>query len=323
MPITSIGTHLTTAQQIHAHWTDVNADRLALTLPELKLQGGYLLALFTTDYNMLQSAVSGMEGFENARVLAAGDRDAQKENLRERVLQFRAAGRLHFKLTPYFAAIPTVPRFGSSESKFLRPLDNMADLWTRINADTGIIGFTGPLRLKGGYTLAGFTSELDLLRTTFREVTDAENDLDMARRQRDKLLDPLRERMLQYCLAIELEYGKGHPFFESLPDLYPAAGSTPNPVTASGHWDVMTFEAVIQWTASADSHLDHYSIRMCPEGSYDTDSESVIGTVPLGTTEFRTIAGLEGPGDVASFRVYVVLDTGNEAGSNTVVITRA
>jgi len=41
-----------------------------------------------------------------------------------------------------------------------------------------------------------------------------------------------------------------------------------------------------------------------------------------GTLEFRTTEGLSFSGDTASFRVYVVLNTSNESGSNTVVINR-
>ena len=49
---------------------------------------------------------------------------------------------------------------------------------------------------------------------------------------------------------------------------------------------------------------------------------SVIGSQPPGSAGTTTLAGLASPGNVASFKVFVVLTTGNEAGSNTVTITR-
>ena len=49
------------------------------------LKGGYSLADFTAERDGLQLAIDAIEGLENARVLAAGDRDLQKENLLERM----------------------------------------------------------------------------------------------------------------------------------------------------------------------------------------------------------------------------------------------
>lgn len=43
---------------------------------------------------------------------------------------------------------------------------------------------------------------------------------------------------------------------------------------------------------------------------------------PTAPCEFLTDSGLTAPGNVASFKVYVLTATGNEKGSNTVVITR-
>ncbi len=46
---------------------------------------------------------------------------------------------------------------------------------------------------------------------------------------------------------------------------------------------------------------------------------SVIGTLsPTGPHEFATNVGLTGPGNLASFKVYIITSTGNEKGSNTV-----
>ena len=88
-------------------------------------------------------------------------------------------------------------------------------------------------------------------------------------------------------------------------------------------WDEATQQAHLTWTESDDPNLSHYSIRFCPGPNYSTDDESVIGTVlPGEPREFFTTAGLASPGSTASFKVYVVLTTGNEKGSNTVTITR-
>ena len=60
---------------------------------------------------------------------------------------------------------------------------------------------------------------------------------------------------------------------------------------------------------------------MTPGEHYATKDESTIGRVdPDQPLKFSTNVGLSTPGVVASFRVYVVLTTANERGSNTVQI---
>jgi len=102
----------------------------------------------------------------------------------------------------------------------------------------------------------------------------------------------------------------------------PVGGGGPDPVTASGDWDQASADALITWDESADPNLDHYEIRMSPGSSYNSSSATTIGSVQSGTSEFHTTDGLANSGDVASFKVFVALTNGNEAGSNTVTITR-
>lgn len=129
--------------------------------------------------------------------------------------------------------------------------------------------------------------------------------------------------MVQYRAAVEATFGPAHPLTLSLPILFPAAGSTPDPVTLSGSWNAPAFQAELTWTPSADPDLQEYEVRMSPGATYDANSATVIGNVPGGTTtSFFTTAGLATSGSTASFKVFVILTTSNEAGSNTVTITR-
>src|SRR5262249_46891531 len=70
------------------------------------------------------------------------------------------------------------------------------------------------------------------------------------------------------------------------------------------------------------SNLDHYSARTAPGPTYHADDGSVVVEVPAGTTSYSTIEGLVAPGATAQFRVFVVLTTANENGSNAVSVTR-
>lgn len=226
MVVTSIGSYVMTADQIIAHGTDVNADRLANALPEWKLPGNYDLADLIADRNELEAKVTALVGLENLLEAAIDNRDAHRINIRDRLKQFRLALRLSLRDTTYYKRVPILPPLGAIETKFLREFDDMAEQWARIDADTSVAGFTPPLKLTGNYTRAGFVADLATMRAYFTAVTNAENDEDIARKDRDKMLGPLKERMLQYRAFIELEYGPGHPFTQSLPDVSPSNGGS-------------------------------------------------------------------------------------------------
>lgn len=49
MPITDLGSYVTTGQEFDSHWTDVDADRVANSLPELVLPDGYARAALAAD----------------------------------------------------------------------------------------------------------------------------------------------------------------------------------------------------------------------------------------------------------------------------------
>ena len=63
MPITNIGSHISTAGDFVAHWTDVNTDRLAAALTELSLTGGYSLTDLLSDRDGLQTQAACYEAF--------------------------------------------------------------------------------------------------------------------------------------------------------------------------------------------------------------------------------------------------------------------
>ena len=322
MPITDIGSYVTTGEEVKSHWTDVNADRVAGGGTALVLAGGYPLATLTTDVAGVSTAITGQEDLDNAISVATTNRDNGKLTLRDRLIEFRDAVQYRLVGSGYVRALPDTPHPDASEQKILKALDDMASLWVRINADTGVPNFTPPLLLRGGFALAGFQTQLATLRTNYNAVTTAENDARIGRGQRDVRLDPLRDRFVQYRQAIAVEYGPTHPFTLSLPDVYPQPGSTPTPVPLTGVWNVPASEAQFSWAASTNPALAEYELRMSPGSTYDAGTATVVGSTPPGTQGLSTTAGLAASGDVASFKVFVILSTGNAAGSNTITITR-
>lgn len=325
MPLTSIGSYLTTMDEFLAHWSQVNVELGGTPETQMKLKGGHTLADFTADQAALQAAITALPDLENDRQLAAADRDAEKANLRERLRQFRAAVSNELDETPYERALPKLVELGSAETKFLAAFDDMASLWAKINADTTTPGFTAPLTLAGAYALAGFTVDLAGLRTGFKTVTNTESDARLARERRDQQLDDVRERLNQYRSAVEANFTPGDPLLETLPALSPTSGGSsggPDAVVAEGQWDDVALQAQISWSASSDPDLDLYQLRTAPGPSYDELNETLVEILPADVTNAATAEGLGNPGDSALFRVYVVLTNGDESGSNVVSVTR-
>jgi hypothetical protein len=322
MPITDIGSYVTTGEEVKSHWTDVNADRVAGGGTALVLAGGYPLATLTTDVAVVATSITVQEDLDNAIALATTNRDAGRLALRDRLIEFRDAVQYRLPGSGYVRALPDTPHAEASEQKFLKALDDMASLWVRINADTGVPGFTPPLLLRGAFALAAFQTQLATLRTNYNAVTSAENDARIGRGQRDVRLDPLRDRFVQYRQAILVEYGPTHPFTLSLPDVYPQPGSTPAAVPLSGGWNAATGQAEFSWPASTNPALAEYELRKSDGSTYDAATATVAGNALPGTQSLNTTAGLAASGDQISCKLFTILSTGNEAGSNTITITR-
>lgn len=321
MPLEGLGSYLPVMVEVLNHWDDVNIELGGTPATELKLQGAHTRALFQLLHDELAALLLGQVDLENGREIAVNSRDQKKTAILLKLNQFRGMLRGLLPQTIYPGAAPLVPQFGLAESKFLAPFDDMASLWGRIDADTTIAGFTPPLLLVA-MTRAAFLTELAGLRTAYAAVSLAENDEGIGLKRRDALLPVIRERIVQYRELVAAMLGPTHPLTLSLPVMTPAPGSTPAPVPLSGAFNPTTAQAEFSWTASDNPNLDEYVLRMSPGATYDAASATVIGNIPAGTTTFATTEGLTSSGDVASFKLFVKLTTGNEAGSNTVTITR-
>ena len=282
---------------------------------------GYTLANFTTDRTAIDAAITDVEAKDNARQIASSDRDIKKALAREKIAQYRATVTGVLSGTPYVKTLPKLPQFGANQGVFLKAMDDMANGWSRINTDT-IPGFTGPLLLAGGYALATFNTDLTAMRAAFVASTNAEDNSRQQRSVRNALLAPAKARMVQYRQAVKGILPSSSALLATIPAVSPPPGSTPDPVNASGVWNGTSLEADLSWTASTNPNLAHYSVRTAPGPTYHAADESVVAEVPAGTTAYSTNEGLVAPGATALFRIYVVLTTANEKGSNTVSVTR-
>jgi hypothetical protein len=320
MPIEGPASFLPTTDEFSAHWGLVNT---ALAPAALVLPAGTTRANLETHRTSLATLHAAVQTGINDVEMARADLDDRKAALHTRLTQFNEKARSYLSTTTLARALPKVPTLSEGQGAWLPVFDDMENLWTRANALAPVGGFTPPLLLLGGYTLANFSADLVLLRAAYKTVTAKEVDLRVKRGERQDLEDVIYPILKSYREAMPTFFAATHALVVSLPRLTPESGSTPDAVSVTGVWDAGTSQGKLTWTENAAADVDHYEVRWSPGSSYSADDESVLGSVDKeAAREFLTTQGLGAPGAVSVFRVYVVTATGNEKGSNTAQITR-
>jgi hypothetical protein len=318
MPISGIGSYAPTMQEFINHWTNVNA---SLGATPLTLRGGYTLANFTTDRTNILNAINTVINADNTAQTTAAAVISARAAMLDRAVQFRKWVQSYLPSTGYAAALPTAPPIKAAESKFLDPLQDILNLWGNINGDAALTGVPLPLTLTGGYALANFTTDLNSIRGAFVTAKNASEQASFVRKQRDLLLPPAEQRMKQYRGVIEARFA-GSAFEASLPALSPPPGSTPDPVFVTGGWIAAASHVELKWEPSTNAKLLHYDVRGCSGTTYKVANEFSIDVVEPGEVQWAGTGGVPYPSAQCVYRVYVVLKTGNERGSNDVLVTR-
>jgi hypothetical protein len=109
---------------------------------------------------------------------------------------------------------------------------------------------------------------------------------------------------------------------DTMPRLTPLPGHTPDAVNASAVFQEPNATKVV-YTGSNDLMLERYELRGTVGDHYDDQDAVVIATnAPGDPKEFITTFGLNQPGAEIALKVFVVLDTGNEAGSPAMLVER-
>ena len=130
------------------------------------------------------------------------------------------------------------------------------------------------------------------------------------------------EVMKSYRIAVPTRSGQFPVLVATLPRLTPEKGHTPEPVNASAVFEAPD-KSKVAYAASADADLLRYELRGNPGTEYDEDDAVVILTnLPAAPREFVSDFSLTQPGAQVALKVYVVLTTGNEAGSVTLHVQR-
>ena len=318
MPITSTIDYIPVMDQFIAHWqaTDntilIAEDGTAVTFADFG-------ALRTT----LDEAKSELQGvlnnLENSRVtleqkrLAAGDR----------IAEFNRRVRADFTGNTTFNSLPVVPNRSAGRDAFLNALDDMLDLWARVNLLPPSDLFTAPMQLMGGFSRADLTALRAGLDAAFTTRGSCERAAENQRLLRNNLQVRAKALMITYRMKIEALYAPGSMPVTTLPRVTPLPGSTPDPVTMAAAWSEPNLRAELTWTESTDPELASYQVRATPGPEYSAEDETLLASIAPGAPRsYNTAAGLAVPGAAMSYKVYVILNTGHEAGSDPGTVTR-
>jgi hypothetical protein len=328
MPISGASSYIPTLNEFLPSWDQVNLSLgaggpLVLRNPNGTVPPTLNRAALVTMRDDLQLKHVDISGQINNVQLAAATLKLMKEALHLRGGQFNDAVRSDLAGTAYVDALPILPSPGDGQETFIEPMDDIATLWPKVNSAVGIAGFTPPLLLLGGYTVANFLTDLAALKTQYETMRKEDFLVSFKIKERNKMQDAIYPVLKLYRQAVPTKFPANDPLVLTLPKLTPEPGSTPDPVLANGTWNAPTTQGKLTWDASTAPDLDEYQVRWSPGPTYNVDTEVVLASIAkTAPREYFTTQGLLAIGDVSNFKVYVTTTTANERGSNTVKITR-
>ncbi len=314
--ISGPSSYLGTIDDFLAHWASVNADPLAG--PGMGTRDGKGREDLSTLRGSLETAISVVDVQLNDHELARSTLETAKRDLLSRAQELgrRLRGILPAN-SPFLAAFPDLPTKTSAEGVFLKPMRDASNLWGRVFEE----GFL--FHLSGDYDHAGFAADVTALQGLYAGLHVIESNLDLAREKRNALQNEVKALLSGYRPAVEGLFPLENPLVLTIPHLYAQGGRTPDPVEAAVTWNATENKAVISFDASDDDELDHYQVRGVPGIEYHSEDEKVVATIAKDAArECHTHFSLTAPGMAASFKVYTVLTTGHEAGSEAVTVER-
>ena len=315
MPINGPASYLPTMDEFLAHWASANA-ALGAAGP-IEVLTGITPAALSALRSQLQTTRGQLEALRNDREGARFAINSHKAALLKRLNQFNLKIRSLAPGSKWEAMLPKSYTVSEGMGRVIPPLDDVQDLWQRYEAEEV------PVLLMNAYSLAAFTTELAGLKGNYTALTSANNGLGVKRGGRTEIENRIYPILKAYRQRIPAEFAEGSAILSTLPRLTPLLGSTPDPVVVNGNYNPTTVAADLNWTASAEPGLAAYDIRGVAGPGYDTEDEVNLATVlPGAPRTYSTNFALGTPGNAASYKVYVILTTGNERGSNAVSVTR-
>jgi hypothetical protein len=327
MAITGPSSYIPTINEFLSHWLACNtalppASPFLLQLPATNTT--IPRSQFVTLRDSLQAQQGVVQGCLTDQQVARGTINLQKADLLARFGQFMARLDAYYRHTDFYAARPHTPSIGDGQENFTRPMVAVIKLWEKLNAGPAPAGLTLPLTLvPGGMGVGEFASAVSALQFAYAAEQDKEQAVTIARAKRDRIQDEAYAIMMAYRENLPGSAVAQFPeLVGTLPRLSPLPGHTPEPVNASAIFEAPDRSRVV-YEASTDAQLDRYELRGNVGDDYSAEDAVVIATRgPNDPREFVVPFGLNQPGAEVALKLYVILTTGNEAGSAAMFVER-
>ena len=322
MPIENNSSYIPTMNEFRAHWEDVDGVLDNPMIVQGPNDSAITLAVFTTMRNNLQAQFMNVVDALGDQVIARTSVRLKKEELLPYLAEFNGLLDSYYTRTDFADARPKPPSMGDHALTFLTAMREVATLWSKMNAASAPAGITLPLELADGTTQAEFASLLPDLDAAYAAYDNASQDVVVARSARERLKLEAYTTMKNYRTTAKTRCVQQPDLLDTIPDLSPRPGHTPDPVNASAVF-VAPNTAHVEYEASTDPDLQRYELRGNPGPDYDREDSVVIATnQPVDPLVFDTNFSLNQPGAQVTFKVYTVLNTGNEAGSAGMTVQR-
>ena len=309
-----------------AHWAQCNAalppqSPFVIRLPESDstVKRPELLALRDT----LQARQITVQSRLTDQGIARAVINLQKAALLEQFNQFTARLDGFYRNSRFYEMRPYAPSLSDGQEAFTGPMVDAMTLWEKLNAGPAPAGVALPLLLPDGTDQGAFASAISALQFAYIDERTKAQDTGLARADRNLLQAKAYGILKAYREAVPGSAVREFPaLVETLPRLTPLPGHTPAPVNASVVFEAPNTAKVV-YDASPEAMVQGYELRGNVGEDYSDEDAVVIATNEPGEArEFVTPFGLNQPGARVALKVYVILNTGNEAGSGALFVQR-
>lgn len=311
MALSSHASYQDSVLELLAHWRAVNGELggEGLVLPgEVDVEGVEAVML------ELREKQQEMQSGENGRQIGENRVEAARGVLMGRMREFCWMLRTYWAGQPVAEVLPELPGGLAALEHVLRAARRVLRLWTRVNEGPAPAGAAVPLVLPQGEgcARAEFLAIYEDLLAAQMEEEDAGVDLDLTRAERTGLERQVRGALRDFRVLVPLRMGRDSVHAKTLPRLSPLPGHTPERPEV----EAVVVDGVLRlsWGPLAEPALKCWQVRVCGSAKYDMKRERVAATLPPDGPRVWETRVPQG----RSFRVYAMLQTGNERGSRTV-----
>ena len=325
MPLTTNGSYITVADEVLAHW----AEALLLLPPTKPLivrlkknDTGVTRANLVTLRGTLESQQNAVQPCRADYFIARGNIYNRKAALLEQFNDFVTLFDAYYQGTDFYELRPYAPMLAAGKDAFCTPMGEAMILWEKLNEGPAPAGITLPLVLGDGTEQGAFASSISALAFAYGAEQPLSFALKYARARRNGTQNRVHQVLVNYREAAEGRLREFPELLETLPRITPLPGHTPEKVNASSIFEAPDKSKIVH-DESTDAMIERYELRGCMGSDWDEeDAVSIASHLPNQPREFITTFGLNQPGAQVTFKVYVILTTGNEAGSAPMSVQR-